>query len=37
MNFAVSLVDNRVPGVRLDQTTTTLTALQLGSPEFQRK
>ncbi|MSO29974.1 MAG: DUF1800 domain-containing protein [Acidobacteria bacterium] len=37
INFAVSLVDNRVPGVRLDPARTTLTALQLGSPEFQKK
>jgi uncharacterized protein (DUF1800 family) len=37
MNFAVSLVENRVPGVRLDQRGAQPTALTLGSPDFQRK
>jgi uncharacterized protein (DUF1800 family) len=37
MNFAVSLVEQRVPGVRFDSTSTQLTALSLGSPDFQRK
>jgi uncharacterized protein (DUF1800 family) len=45
MNFAVSLVEQRVPGVRLNGqprvepnlALTQPTALELGSPEFQRK
>jgi uncharacterized protein (DUF1800 family) len=37
MNLAVSLVEQRVPGVRLGPTQTQVTALSLGSPEFQRK
>ena len=37
MNFAVSLADNRVPGVRVGTSATELAALALGSPAFQRK
>jgi uncharacterized protein (DUF1800 family) len=37
MNFASQLMENRVPGVRVRRDGTSTTALQLGSPEFQRK
>jgi uncharacterized protein (DUF1800 family) len=37
MNFAVALAGNRVPGVNVEMDETQLTALGIGSPEFQRK
>ena len=37
MNFAVSLADNRVPGVQVEAGGGKPTALELGSPDFQRK
>ncbi|MCM3879785.1 MAG: DUF1800 domain-containing protein [Vicinamibacterales bacterium] len=37
MNFAVELAENRLPGVRIELDKTQISALALGSPEFQRK
>jgi uncharacterized protein (DUF1800 family) len=37
MNFAVSLMENRVPGVHVGPGTMQSSALAIGSPEFQRK
>jgi uncharacterized protein (DUF1800 family) len=36
MNFALSLVGNKVPGVKVAQVPDQLTASALGSPDFQR-